>query len=197
MHLILASGSAARAALLAAAGLAFEARPAPVDEAALKAACRAEGLSAQDAAVVLADVKAARIGRRAPEAVVIGADQILVCEGRWFDRPADAAEARAHLEALRGREHALATAVVGWRDGRRAWYHVATPRLRMRAFSDAVLEDHLAREADHLTATVGAYRLEGPGIRLFAAVEGEHAAVLGLPMLPLLAWLRDTGVLPR
>lgn len=191
--LILASQSATRAALLQGAGLCFETCPARVDEAAAKEAARAESASAADAALLLAGLKAARI--RVPDALVIGADQILVCEGRWFDKPATLADARAHLQALRGRTHTLETAVVCHRGGEEVWRHVARPRLAMRAFSDGFLDAYLAAEGETALASVGAYRLEGLGAQLFDRVEGEHAAVLGLPLLPFLGFLRQHGVL--
>lgn len=196
MRLILASQSPARRSLLEAAGLEFTAMPAAVDEAAIKESARAEGMSPADAATLLADAKAVRIARRAPEAVIIGADQLLVCEDEWFDKPEDVGAARRQLLRLRGRAHELVTAVVVWRDGERAWHHLAKPRLAMRDFSDAFLDAYLAREAAHVTASVGAYRLEGPGIQLMREIRGDHAAILGLPMLPLLAYLRDSGVIP-
>ena len=191
--LVLASESTARAGLLHAAGLRFEARPARIDEAAVKQACRAEGIEAADAAIMLAELKAQRI--RDPDALVIGADQLLVCDGTWFDKPADAGAARAQLLALRGRAHMLVTAMVLMRGGRMVWQHVATPRLTMRPFGDAFLADYLAAEGDALLSCVGAYRLEGLGLHLFDRVEGEHSAILGLPMLPLLGFLRQHGVL--
>ena len=192
-RLVLASGSTARAALLQAAGLRFAVQPAAVDEATVKASCRAEGLDAGDAALTLAELKAARV--RDPDALVIGADQILVCEGQWFDKPADAAAARTQLQALRGRTHVLETAMVCQRGGRTVWHHLASPRLVMRVVSDAVLEAYLAAEGNALLSCVGAYRLEGLGVHLFDRVEGEHAAILGLPLLPLLGFLRQHGVL--
>lgn len=195
--LILASQSAARRELLARAGLRFEALPARVDEAALKEGARAEGLSAEDAALLLADAKAARIAARRPEAVVLGCDQILVCEGAWFDKPDGMEGARDHLRRLRGKPHELVTAVVAWQANRRLWHHVAAPRLAMRGFSDAALEAILALEGEAILSSVGAYRFEGPGAQLFARAEGEHAAILGLPLLPLLGWLRDFGLLLR
>lgn len=193
--LVLASASAARRAVLEGAGLHFEALPAAVDEAAIKEAAQAEGIAAADAAIILAEAKAERIGRRHPEALVIGCDQLLVCEGRWFDKPPDLAAARAQLLALRGRRHELVTAVVCHRHGSRIWQHVATPRLAMRDFSDAFLDAYLAMEGERVTTSVGAYRLEGPGVHLFASVQGEHAAILGIPLLPLLGFLRQHGVL--
>nr|WP_246419305.1 Maf family protein [Neoroseomonas alkaliterrae] len=193
--MVLASASATRRALLASAGLRFEAQAAAVDEAAIKEAAQAEGIVPADAAIMLAEAKAERIARRDPDALVIGCDQLLVCEGRWFDKPADLAAARAQLLALRGRRHELVTAVVCHRQGGRIWQHVAVPRLVMRDFSDAFLDAYLAAEGERVTASVGAYRLEGPGVQLFASVQGEHAAILGLPLLPLLGFLRQHGVL--
>ena len=192
---ILASASYARRALLDAAGLRYTAQPAAVDEAAIKEAALAEGIPATDAALMLADAKAERIARRAPEALVIGCDQRLVCDGAWFDKPTDLAGARQHLLRLRGRRHELVTAVVCHRHGGRVWQHVATPRLTMRHLSDAFLDAYLATEGDQVTQSVGAYRLEGPGIQLFTRVEGEHAAILGLPLLALLDFLRQHRVL--
>lgn len=197
MRLILASQSTARRGLLEGAGLSFESLPAAVDESAIKESARAEGHTAADTAILLADAKAARIARRHPEAVVIGADQMLVCEGAWFDKPADPDAARAQLRQLRNRPHELVTAVVVWRQGQRAWHHLATPRLVMRDFSDAFLEAYLQREAGFVTQSVGGYRLEGPGIQLMREIRGEHTAILGLPLLPLLDHLRAAGVLDR
>lgn len=194
-RLVLASASAARRALLQGAGLRFDALPAMVDEAAIKEAAQAEAIPPADAALMLADAKAERIARRDPEALVIGCDQLLVCEGRWYDKPADLAAARAQLLALRGRSHELVTAVVCHRRGGRVWQHVALPRLVMRDFSEAFLESYLALEGDAVLGSVGAYRLEGPGVHLFARVSGEHSAILGLPMLELLAFLRHHQLL--
>ena len=193
--LILASASASRRELLTRAGLRFTVRPASIDEAEVKRAAWAEGATAADTALLLAGLKARRIARGAPEALVIGSDQLLDCNGQWFDKPPDLAAARAHLLALRGRTHVLATAVVVQQADRTLWRHVATPRLSMRAFDDAFLDAYLAAEGAELTGTVGAYRLEGRGVHLFEAVEGEHAAILGLPLLPLLGYLRQYGVL--
>lgn len=193
--LVLASASAARRAVLEAAGLRFAAEAAAVDEAAIKESARAEGLPAEEAAMLLSDAKARRIAARRPEALVIGADQMLVCDGRWFDKPPDLDAARAQLLALRGRPHVLVTAMVAWRDGARVWQHLARPRLVMRAFSEAFLDAYLAAEGERVLGSVGAYRLEGPGVQLFSSVEGEHSAILGLPLIPLLGFLRDHGVL--
>lgn len=194
-RIVLASASAARRAVLDGAGLHFEAAAAAVDEAAIKEAAQAEGIPPADAALILAEAKAARVARGNPEALVIGCDQLLVCEGRWFDKPADLAAARAHLLALRGRTHELVTAVVCHRGGARVWQHIARPLLTMRDFSGAFLDAYLALEGESLLHSVGAYRMEGAGAQLFSAVEGEHAAILGLPLLALLDFLRQHRVL--
>jgi septum formation protein len=193
--LVLASASSSRRALLEAAGLRFDVSPAPVDEASVKRSARAEGLTAGDAALLLAELKARHVSRRRPDALVIGADQILVCENAWYDKPADMAEARAQLQALRGRTHALATGVVGCQAGERIWHHLAEPDLTMRRFSDRFLDAYLADAGDSVTTTVGAYRLESLGIHLFSAVAGAHDVILGLPLLPLLDYLRQRGIL--
>jgi septum formation protein len=194
-RLVLASASASRAALLERAGVRFTARPARIDEAAIKRGGQIEGASPEEVAVVLAELKARRIARADPDALVIGCDQLLVCESRWFDKPADLAEARAHLLALRGRTHTLVTAVLCQRGEQRLWHNVARPKLTMRGFGDRFLDAYLAAEGEALLATVGAYRLEGLGVHLFDAVDGDQSAILGLPLLPLLGFLRQHGVL--
>jgi septum formation protein len=194
-RLILASASTSRRALLTAAGLSFAVQPAPIDEAAAKRSARASGATAAEAALLLADLKARHVAQAAPDAMVIGADQILVCDGAWFDKPPDIAAAREQLRTLRGRSHELATAVVCQAGQTRVWHHIAQPHLTMRDASDAFIDAYLQAEGDDVTGTVGAYRLEGRGAHLFIRVEGEHSAVLGLPLLPLLAFLRQHGVL--
>ncbi len=126
---------------------------------------------------------------------MIGADQILVCEQTWFDKPADLATVRTQLRSLRGKTHVLATGVVCHRGGRRVWQHVTQPRLTMRAFSDEFLDAYLAADGESLLSSVGAYRLELLGVHLFDRVEGDHSDILGLPLLPLLGFLRQHGVL--
>lgn len=194
-RLVLASTSAARRALLAAAGLQFEVVPAPVDEDAIKRAAHAASTTPEDTALMLARTKAMRVSGRHPDAVVIGADQLLVCDGEWFDKPVDRDSARNQLLRLRGRPHILATAVTCVGNGTGLWHHVAQPRLSMRSFSEAVLDGYLASEAEHVIGCVGAYRIEAAGLQLFDAIEGDYFSILGLPLLPLLGFLRQHGVL--
>lgn len=193
---VLASGSHARLTLLHRAGLQCRAERAGVDEYEIKRALRREGAGAAKAAEALAELKAVKVSRRYSGALVIGADQLLVCAGEWFDKPADIDQARAQLSALRGRTHELVTAVVVVRDGTRLWHHLAQPRLHMRAFSDAFLDHYLAVVGAAACESVGAYQLEGLGAQLFSQLEGDYFAMLGLPLLPLLDFLRHHGVVP-
>lgn len=194
-RLILASASVSRRALMEASGLRFDVEPARVDEGAVRCSAKSNGMSAADTALALADMKAGQVARHNPAALVIGADQILVCDGAWFDKPVDRAAARVQLKQLRGKPHTLATGIVCYRDGKRIWHHMAEPRLVMRHFSDTFLDAYLAEEGEAVTSTVGAYRLEGKGVHLFERVDGDHAAILGLPLLPLLDFLRQHGAL--
>jgi septum formation protein len=196
-QLILASASAARAAMLAAAGVPAEQQPAAVDEAAMKEALRGAGATPGDAALALAELKARRIASRAPARLVLGADQILTCEGRWFDKPRDLAEARGQLATLAGRRHELWTAAIVMRDDARLWHEIVQARLWLRPCSDAFLDAYLAAVGDRALASAGAYQIEGLGAQLFARVEGDHFAILGLPLLGLLECLRVQGVLLR
>jgi len=193
--LILASASIARATLLAAAGVAVEAIPARVDEGAIKAAMLAEGAPPRDIADKLAELKALRVSTRNPGRLVLGADQVLVLDGRLFDKPADRAEARAHLHALRGKTHRLLSAAVVLLDGAPVWRHVGSARLTMRPFTNSFLDEYLDRIGDLAMSSVGCYHLEGLGAQLFARVEGDYFTVLGLPLLELLGFLRARGVL--
>ena len=194
---MLASASAIRARLLDAAGVPVAQRPATVDEPALKESLQAEGASAGDAAIALAELKAQQIARHMPEAIVLGADQILTCAGRWFDKPQDRAQARAQLGALAGQPHELATAVVAFRGGVRVWHHLAVARLWLRPCSPGFLDAYLDAVGDAALTSVGAYQIEGLGAQLLDRIEGDHFAVLGLPVLEVLEFLRQQGVLLR
>ena len=192
--IVLASQSVARATVLRGAGIPFTQVPASVDEDGPKQAMRARGAKA--VALHLAHAKAAAVDP-GDGTLVIGADQILVCDDIWFDKPADFAAARRCLQALRGRAHELVTAVVLHRGGAPVWEHLAVPVLTMRNASDEAIDMLMAIEGPACLQTVGAYRVEGPGIQLFTAIDGEWSAVLGLPLLPLLEALRaqETGLL--
>jgi septum formation protein len=193
--LILASASRVRARLLAAAGVDFRVEPAEIDEATLKRALRADGRTPGDCALALAEAKAQSASHRHPRALVIGADQILVCGGEWYDKADNLDAARAQLRALRGCRHLLATAACAFRSGERVWHHACAPELTMRGFSDRFLDRYLAIEGDTLLGSVGAYQLEARGAQLFDRIDGDYFAILGLPLLELLGFLREDGAL--
>lgn len=191
--LVLASRSPARRALLEAAGLRFTVQASAVDEDTIKQAMQADGAPPNKAALALAAAKAQAID--APGAVVIGADQILVCNDQWFDKPDDLDSVMEHLLQLRGQTHVLVTAVCCWRDGAPLWQDCVQSSLTMRPFSTEFLGAYLEQDGEACRECVGGYRYEGAGMHLFDRVEGEHAAILGLPMLGLLSFLRHYGVL--
>jgi septum formation protein len=193
--IILASASAARARLLEAAGIPFSIEPADIGETRIKAASRQAGQSAMASALTLAVEKACQVSERHPEALVIGADQILVAGDEWFDKPKSLTEARTQLRLLRGRTHVLAAAASVVRDSREIWYATSAPEMTMRSFSEAFLDRYIAAEGDALLGSVGAYRFEGMGVQLFERMIGDHFAVLGLPLLELLDFLRSRGAL--
>jgi len=186
--LVLASTSAARKALLTGAGLRFEASPAQIDERTLEAALL--GKPPDQVARELAEAKALDVSRRRPGDTVIGGDQILAFAGELLHKPADLAEARAQLDRLRGNLHHLHCGIALARDGHLLWSETHSARLLMRDFTDAERDEVLALEGDAVLGSVGAYRLEGPSVRLFERIEGDYFTILGLPMLRLLTALR-------
>jgi septum formation protein len=194
VKVVLASTSASRAAVLTGAGVTFEACSPGVDEDAAKAALLADGAGPREVADALAELKAVRVSTRS-EGLVIGADQTLDLDGTLFDKPASLAEARERLKALRGRMHRLHAGVVVAQGGEPIWREVQTSTLWMRPFSDAFLEDYLAREGEEVMRAVGCYRLEGPGAQLFSRIQGDYFAILGLPLLGLLDLLRRHGAI--
>jgi septum formation protein len=197
-ELILASASAGRAAVLRGAGLEFRQLPADVDERAIEALLAAESplADAGQLALTLAAEKAKAVSRQHPEALVLGADQIMECGGEILHKPVDLTAARDQLASLRDNTHQLHSALAIAEGGEIAWQHVDKARLTMRAFSDAFLDAYVAAEGETLLRSVGGYRIEGLGIQLFSRVEGDHFTIIGLPLLPLLDYLRARTWLP-
>ena len=193
-QVVLASASRPRLELLRCAGVDLRAEPARVDEAEVKASLLAEKATAAAAAETLAELKAHKVSHREPGALVIGADQILECDGRWFDKPPDRAAAAEHLRALSGKTHALVTATCVVRDGVRLWHHGEAPRLTMRPLDASFIESYLDAAGPGVLQTVGGYQLEGLGAQLFSKVSGDYFTILGLPLLALLGFLREHGV---
>ena len=186
--LVLASKSTARLALLAAAGIAVEVLPADIDERGVEAKAAAQDAGA--VAALLAREKARAVAAQRPGRLVLGADQTLALGARRFSKPNDRAAAGEQLRALRGKTHALHSAVTVMRDGDVLFEYADAARLTMRLFSDKFLEEYLDAAADAVTASVGGYQLEKPGIQLFDRIEGDYFTILGLPLLPLLDFLR-------
>lgn len=195
--LILASTSAARRRLLADAGVSVHVESPDVDELTLKRELRKSGAwTGPGTARALARAKSVSVSRRFPEALVIGADQVLVHGERLFDKPGTRQEARRQLMALRGATHFLDTAVAVAEAGRVVWRKSVRASLSMRRFSPAFLDSYLEAEGEEVLRTVGGYRLEGSGAQLFSSVKGDFFGILGLPLIPLLEYLRSRKALP-
>lgn len=195
--IVLASQSASRKAMLAAAGIDFTAEAAGVDEESVKAAMIGEGTDGRRLADALAELKAVKVSRRHPTALVLGCDSTVAAEdGTLIDKAESREDSRAQLQALRGTTHRLTSAAVVALGGEPIWRHVDTAKLTMRPFSDAFLDAYLDAEWPAIGGCVGGYRLEGLGAQLFSRIDGDHFTILGLPLLPLLDWLRVRGELP-
>lgn len=192
--IILASGSPVRARLLVQAGVPHEVVVPRVDESALRDSLLADGAPHRSIADALAEMKALRIAEKRPGPLVLGADQVLTCEGELFAKPADRDAARAQLAALRGRSHQLITAVVAAEDGRAVWRHVETVTLHMRPVTDAYLDAYLDIAWPDVAGCVGCYKLEAQGIRLFTRIDGDFMSALGLPLLSVLSYLVTRGM---
>lgn len=192
-HIILASASTIRRQMLENAGIRVDALPARVDEDTIRAALEAEGAKPRDIADALAEMKARKLGERHPSSLVIGCDQVLHYDGEIWGKPETPDAAWSQLQRLRGRTHRLVSAVVLYEQAKPVWRHVEEASLTMRSFSDGFLDDYIARNWDDIRHSVGAYQLEREGARLFAAVDGNHFTILGLPLLPLLNYLSQRG----
>ena len=193
-RLILASASEVRARVLKGAGVAFDIHPAHVDEEAVKDSLLAAKAPLRDVADALAELKALRVSENRPDALVLGADQVLAFEGELVNKCASLDEARTLLRRLRGRSHQLISALVLAKAGGAIWRTAETATLKMRDFSDRFLDDYLVSEGEELLKGVGCYRLESRGAQLFERVEGDYFTVLGLPLQSLLAALRQHGI---
>ncbi len=196
-QIVLASASEARARLLRAAGVDVVLRPAPVDEALVREGLRADGVGGAEAAVALAMLKAQRVAADAArDELVVAGDQVLeTADGQWPHKPPDEAALEAQLRRLTGARHTLHTAAVLYRGGARVWHHVASPKITLRSVSEAFIQRYLAAAGPDLVGCVGGYRIEGLGAHLIARIDGDLFAVQGLPLLPLLAALREQGAL--
>ena len=199
-RLILASTSQTRHNMLAAAGVAFDAQAAPVDEAGLRDAALAEDMAKDDIAVMLAEMKAQAVSMRLPsgdDSYVLGADQLLVCDDEIFAKPATALAAAQHLHRLSGKTHQLITAAVMFRQGQRIWHHIESADIHMRSLDDDFITAYIEAMGDAALYSPGAYQIEGLGAHLFSQIKGCHYAILGLPLLQILGFLRPHGLAPN
>jgi septum formation protein len=197
MTLILASKSETRRRMLEAAGVTFDVRTGATEEEAVKQRCRALGMDARTLALALAEQKALDVDAN-PGEFILGADQTLECsDGSMLDKPASREDAELQLRSLSGRRHWLHSAAVIAADGRSIWRSAESVAMDVRPLSDDFIHAYLDAEFDEVRYNVGCYRIEGLGAQLFDRVEGSHFAILGLPLLPLLGWLREGGLIER
>jgi len=197
LRLVLASGSIGRRILLEQAGVPYDVMPASIDEAAAKEPLRNRGFHPSAIADALAELKALEVSERRPEDLVLGCDQTLALEdGAEFDKATDRTVLAGQLRMLSGKTHRLFSAMVIARQGEIVWRHVENVRMTMRTLSDQFISDYVESEGDVLLGCVGGYRIEGRGVQLFSRIEGSHFAIMGLPLLPLLEYLRAEEILP-
>lgn len=194
-RVILASGSTIRAQMLRNARVCFDVIKPLIDEQSVKDAMIAEAASPRDVAETLAEMKAKKISQKKPEAFVIGSDQVLDHQGRILSKPNTPAEAVAQITALSNDKHSLFSAVVIYQGGAPLWRHVGQVRLQMRELSDAYIADYVARNFDQIQHCVGGYQLEGEGVRLMTNVQGDYFTVLGMPLIQILGYLAQRGVI--
>lgn len=196
-ELILASGSSIRQELLRNAGLTITVQPARVDEGMVRDALLVESAKPPEIADALAELKARKISDKNPQALVIGCDQVLNLGGAPLSKPETPDEARNQLKEMRGKRHDLLSAVVICEGGQPLWRHLGVARMTMRIFSDAYLDGYIDRNWDSIRQSVGAYKLEEEGVRLFSQIQGDYFTVLGLPLLDLLSYLTLRGDLEQ
>ena len=192
-QIVLASGSAIRGQMLSNAGIAFEAIVPRVDEEMIKMALQAEQATPRDIADALAETKARKIGGKHPDKLVIGCDQVLDIEGQILSKPQTPEEVKEQLKALRGKRHSLLSAVVVYHELKPLWRHVGQVRLYMRDISDSYLNEYVDRNWPSLQSSVGGYKLEEEGVRLFSRIEGDYFTILGLPMIEMINYLTASG----
>ena len=197
MPVILASGSEIRAQMLRQAGVDFDVQVARVDEQMIKEALVADGALPRDIADALAESKARKVAQKNYNAFVIGCDQVLEFNGNLLSKPKSPDEAIDQIIAMRGKRHTLLSAAVIYNEGKPIWRHVGQVRLRMRDATDAYISGYVERNWDSIQNSVGGYKLEEEGVRLFHSVEGDYFNVLGMPLLPLLAFLTLRGVIEQ
>ena len=193
--LILASASFARKALLTQAGLAFQTAPAPIDEEMIRGAASSEGASADEIAVLLAEMKGEKSAANHPDDMIIASDQLLVCGDKIYGKPKSLEDAKKQLLALSGQRHQLITAVILFDKGKRIWHHIARPEITFHPFEEAQIDDYLHHFGQEALNSPASYYLEGPGIHLFADIFGDYYSILGLPMLALLPQLKLHGLI--
>ncbi|MEL7109081.1 MAG: Maf family protein [Pseudomonadota bacterium] len=195
-NIVLASGSASRRSLLAGAGVQAQSIKPNVDEESAKTGMRADGLSVTNQAMQLAEMKAVKVSSQV-EGLIIGGDQMLNLDGEAFDKPINLEGAEKHLKKLSGKTHTLETAIVIAENGVPVWRHLERPKLTVRTLSDVFIKSYIKSCGPPLLTTVGAYQLEGMGAQIFSKIEGDYFSILGLPLLPLLDYLRVRGVLEQ
>ncbi|GGD21520.1 Maf family protein [Sinisalibacter lacisalsi] len=192
-RLILASASEVRAVLLRNAGLDIEVKPARIDEPAIRVGLELENASPRDVADTLAEFKARKVSGADPDALVLGCDQVAELDGTILEKPDSKETAVFQLHNLSGQTHRLLSAAVVYEGGEPKWRHVGVVRLTMRQLSDAYIEDYVARNWESIRHSVGAYKLEEEGVRMFSRIDGDYFTVLGLPLMELLSFLINTG----